>query len=172
VRNCVRRRALNVVNGAFSQRWHEVTHANGKDAIKLEVAMGHAVTPAQLAAALDADPEIDAVTLVHNETSTGVMVPLAPLAEVVHRHPDVLLLVDAVSSLGGAKIECDALDLDVCLASSQKALGLPPGLAVGMVSDRALERARSVPARGLYFDFVDLEKFLLKNMTPATPAIR
>jgi predicted phosphoserine aminotransferase len=171
VRNCVRRRCLNVVNGAFSLRWHEVTAANGKEAVRFDVPLGEAITPEQLDDALQRDPDIDAVTLVHNETSTGVATPLAPLAEVVRARPDVMLLVDAVSSLGGMPIEVDALGLDVCLTSTQKALALPPGLALGAVSDRALERARSVPARGLYFDFVDLEKFLLKNNTPATPAI-
>lgn len=170
VRNCVRRRCLNLVNGAFSERWHQITLANGKEGVKLEVPWGHAIRPEQVEEAL-AQGGFDAVTVVHNETSTGVMNPLAEIAQVVKRHEDVLLLVDAVSSLGGVAIDCDGLGLDVLLTSSQKCLGLPPGLSFCAVSDRALERARTVPNRGYYFDFLELEKYLLRNQTPATPAI-
>ncbi|MCC7352484.1 MAG: alanine--glyoxylate aminotransferase family protein [Anaerolineae bacterium] len=170
VRNCVGRCCLNLVNGAFSERWHEITPANGKEGIKLEAPWGQAIHPEQVEKAL-AQGGFDAVTVVHNETSTGVMNPLAEIAAVVQRHPDVLLLVDAVSSLGGVAIDCDGPGLDVLLTSSQKCLGLPPGLAFCAVSDRALARARTVPNRGYYFDFLELEKYLLRNQTPATPAI-
>jgi predicted phosphoserine aminotransferase len=170
VRNCVRRRCLNLVNGAFSERWHEITLSNGKEGVKVEVPWGRAITPELVETAL-AQGDFDAVTLVHNETSTAVMSPLADIAAVVRRRPDVLLLVDAVSSLGGVAIDCDGLGLDVLLTSSQKCFGLPPGLAFCAVSDRALQRARTVPYRGSYFDFLELEKYLLRNQTPATPAI-
>jgi predicted phosphoserine aminotransferase len=170
VRNCVRSRCLNLVNGAFSERWHQITLANGKEGVKLEVPWGRAIRPEQVEEAL-AQGGFDAVTVVHNETSTGVMNPLAEIAHVVKRHEDVLLLVDAVSSLGGVAIDCDGLGLDVLLTSSQKCLGLPPGLSFCAVSDRALARARTVPHRGYYFDFLELEKYLLRNQTPATPAI-
>jgi aspartate aminotransferase-like enzyme len=73
--------------------------------------------------------------------------------------------------LGGDQLDFDGWGLDVLFTSSQKCLAVPPGLSFAAVSDRALEKARSVPARGLYFDFVDLEKYLVKNQTPSTPAI-
>jgi predicted phosphoserine aminotransferase len=171
IRNCVTRRVLCCINGAFSQRWHEVALANGKSSTPIQVEWGRAITPERVDAAMSAG-DYDAITIVHNETSTGVANPVQDIAALVHaRYPDVTLLVDAVSSLGGVKLDFDGWGLDVLLTSSQKCLALPPGLAFAAVSDRALEKAQSVPNRGLYFDFVDLEEHLLKNQTPATPAI-
>jgi len=171
-RNCVRdgRAVLHLVNGAFSERWAQVSATNGKRVVRLEAPWGQAIRPEQVADALAAD-HFDAVALVHNETSTGVINPLPQIAAVVQRHPDTLLLVDAVSSLGGAPVEVDAWGLDVCLTSSQKCLALPPGLSFAAVSDRALARAQEVPYRGYYFDFLELEKMLARNYTPATPTI-
>lgn len=171
-RNCVHDEhpILHLINGAFSERWAEVSAANGKRVVRLEVPWGRAVRPEQVAQALKAD-HYDAVALVHNETSTGVINPLAEIAAVVREHTDTFLLVDAVSSLGGAPIEVDAWGLDVCLTSSQKCLALPPGLSFAAVSDRALARAQEVPYRGYYFDFLELERMLARNHTPATPAI-
>lgn len=171
IRNCVAHQVLCCVNGAFSERWYEVARANGKHATPLEVEWGRAITPDLVDAALSA-ADCDAITLVHNETSTGVASPIQDIAALVRaRYPRVTILVDAVSSLGGAKLDFDEWGLDVLLTSSQKCLALPPGLSLAAVSDRALEKARSVPNRGLYFDFVDLERHLQKNQTPATPAI-
>ncbi len=171
-RNCVRddRPILHLVNGAFSERWAQVSAANGKRVARIEAPWGQAIRPEQVAQALKAD-HYDAVALVHNETSTGVINPLAEIAAVVRAHTDTLLLVDAVSSLGGAPVEVDAWGLDVCLTSSQKCLALPPGLSFAAVSDRALARAQEVPHRGYYFDFLELERMLARNHTPATPAI-
>ena len=87
------------------------------------------------------------------------------------KHPDVVILVDAVSAMGGVKIEFDAWDLDVVLSSSQKCLALPPGLTVTAVSERALRRAEQIPHRGYYFDFLTMLKYYKRNQTPATPAI-
>jgi aspartate aminotransferase-like enzyme len=112
------------------------------------------------------------ITLVHNETSTGVQNPVKEIAEVVHQvSPDTMLAVDAVSSLGGAKLEMDAWGLDVLFTSSQKCLALPPGLALCAVNERAMERSAQVPNRGWYFDFVLLEKHRNKDSTPMTPAM-
>ncbi len=173
IRNGVRegRRVANFVNGAFSQRWHEVSAGCGKQAIRFDVPWGQPVRPAGVEAAL-AGGEWDAITVVHNETSTGVASPVGEIAALLReRYPDTLLLVDAVSSIAGDWIPTDAWGLDVCLTSSQKALALPPGLAFAAVSDRVLARARDVSGRGWYFDFLLLEKYLAKNTTPATPAI-
>ena len=170
VRNCVRARCLNLVNGAFSDRWREVTLANGKQSVAVEAPWGHAIKPRQVEEVLKRE-HVDAVTLVHSETSTGVLNPLADIARVVRQFSDVLLLVDAVSSLGAVDTPVDALGIDVCLTSSQKALALPPGLALASVSDRALARAAQVEQRGYYFDFLVFEEYLGRNQTPTTPPI-
>lgn len=161
---------LHAVNGAFSERWADVSRANGKAVDVIEAPWGQAIKPEQVAAALKARA-YDAVAVVYNETSTGVLNPLRDIAEVVRAYPDTLLLVDAVSALAGAPLPTDAWGVDVCLTSSQKAVALPPGLAFGAVSDRALERAKMVPHRGFYFDLLEFEKYLLRNQTPTTPPI-
>jgi aspartate aminotransferase-like enzyme len=175
IRNLVAGRVVCFVNGAFSQRWHDVATGCDKQVVRVDIPWNTAVKPAQVEAALTAalaEGPVDAITVVHNETSTGVMSPVQAIAAVVRRlSPETLVLVDAVSSFSGARIETDAWGLDLVLTSSQKALALPPGLAFAAVSDRALARAATVKGRGWYFDFLKLEKSLLKNTTPATPAI-
>ncbi len=173
VRNCVSRKVLNCVNGAFSDRWREVTEANGKANEVLEVEWGQPVLPEQVAERL-ASGEFDAVTVVHNETSTGVASPIQAIAQAVRQLPngeDIIIMVDSVSGLSGAELRVDAWDLDVVLTASQKAFALPPGLAFCSVSPRAMAKARTVPNRGYYFDFITMEKYLVKNQTPATPAV-
>jgi aspartate aminotransferase-like enzyme len=137
----------------------------------VEVPMGRAITPDLVDEALG-QADYDAVTVVMNETSTGLMNPVRDIAATVRaRHPDVLILVDAVSCMAGAKIEFDAWELDVCLAGVQKCFALPPGLTVCAVSDRARERAAHVPAPGYYFQYADMDKRYERGQTPATPAI-
>jgi predicted phosphoserine aminotransferase len=171
-RNCIRdnRKVLHLINGAFSERWAFASRANGKEVAAIELPWGQAVRGEMIRSALDPGG-IDAVAFVHNETSTGAMSPLEEIAEVMKEFPDVLLLVDAVSSAGGVRIEVDRLGIDMLVTSSQKCFALPPGLAFAPVSDRALERARTVPNRGYYFDLLALEEYLAKNQTPTTPAI-
>jgi len=170
VRNCVARRCLCLVNGAFGARWHQVALANGKQADVLEGPWGVAIRPEQMDKWLQAG-DYDAITVVFNETSTGLLNPVPEIATVVHQYPDVLLLVDAVSAAGGVEVRADKWGIDMCLTSSQKALALPPGLALCSVSDRAMARAESIPYRGWYFDFLEYEKYASNNHTPATPAI-
>ena len=171
VRNCIRERALVCVNGAFSERWHQIALANGKAVDRIQEPWGQAIVPAKLEAALQ-KARYDALLVVHNETSTGVE---SPVEEIAHRvrelSPHTLVVVDAVSSLGGVRLEADAWGLDVLFTSSQQCLGLPPGLALASVSERALGFARQVPQRGYYFDFVELERQRQQKETPATPAI-
>ena len=171
VRNLAKSRVLSCVNGAFGARWYDVARLNGKDAVKLEFEWDEPLSPEKIAEAVKTHhPEV--VTMVHNETSTGMMNPVREVAAAVHAaDPEVLVLVDAVSSFSGAKIEVDAWGLDLVLTSSQKCLALPPGLALAAVSDRAMEKAESVPNRGWYFDFLRMEKHRLKDSTPATPAV-
>ncbi len=171
IRNFVQESVLSCINGSFAQRWYDVAVANGKQADKLEVEMGEAITPELLRDALK-KKHYEAVTIVHNETSTGVENPLKDLCKVVQEvSPDTLILVDAVSSLGGVKIEMDALGVDFLLTSSQKCLALPPGLSLASASDRAMKKAESVTNRGWYFDLLLMEKHRLKDSTPMTPAM-
>lgn len=171
VRNLARESVLSCVNGAFGSRWYDVALTNGIQADKLEVTWGQAITPEQIVSRLRNNP-YEIITLVHNETSTGVRNPIEEIATAVRAvNPNTLLCIDAVSSLGGTKIESDAWGLDMVLTSSQKCLALPPGLALGAVSQRAMARAEQVPNRGWYFDLLRMEKHSLKDSTPATPAI-
>jgi len=171
VRNLAQRDVLSCVNGAFSERWYQVAVTNGKQADRLEAPWGEIIPPEKLADALK-KKAYEAVTIVHNETSTGVENPLKDLAAVVHEvSPETLILVDAVSSLGGVKIETDAWGVDFILTSSQKCLALPPGMSFAAVSDRALKKAETVENRGWYFDLLRLEKHRIKNSTPMTPSI-
>jgi len=114
---------------------------------------------------------IDAVTVVHSETSTGVLQDVAALAAVVREFDDVLFLVDAVTSLAGSPVETDEWQLDFVLTGSQKALALPPGLALAAASDRMRERAKTLPARGLYFDLISFLEATSKHQPTNTPAI-
>lgn len=171
VRNFVQEQVLSCVNGAFADRWYKCAIANGKMADKVEVPWGQAITPELLADTLK-KKSYEAVTIVHNETSTGVENPIRDLAKVVHElSPETLILVDAVSSLGGAKIEMDAWGIDFILTSSQKCLALPPGLSLAAASDRAMKKAETVANRGWYFDLVLMEKHRLKDSTPMTPVM-
>lgn len=171
IRNFVNKRVLSVVNGAFADRWHDVATSNGRDVEKLSFEWDAPASPERIADTVRAGG-FEALTVVHNETSTGMQNPVKEIAEAVRAvSPDTLIFVDAVSSLAGAKIEMDAWGLDLVLTSSQKCLALPPGLALGAVSDRAMKKAESVENRGWYFDLLRMEKHRLKDSSPATPAM-
>lgn len=171
-RNCIRddKKALHFTNGAFSERWAEVSKANGKQVDVVTVEWGKPITPELVAEALAKDT-YDAVCVVHNETSTTVTSPIKAIGEVVRQYEDTLFMVDTVSGLCGIEFYTDDWGIDVALTSSQKALALPPGLAFCAVSERALKRAEQVPYRGYYFDFLEMEATLKKNNTPSTPPI-
>ena len=173
VRNCVRDRVLHFVNGSFSDRWHAVSLANGKEADRVDVEWGQPILPELVVEHL-AKGEYDAVAFAHNETSTGVTSPVKEIAAAIRQMPggqEITIMVDSVSGLSGAEIQFDAWDLDIVLTGSQKAFALPPGLSFAAVSDRAFAKAKTVPNRGFYFDYITMEKYLVKDQTPATPAV-
>lgn len=170
VRNLVQKRCACFGNGAFSNKWHDVTERCGLQADLFRAEWGQPVTAAMVDEAL-ATGKYDAMTLVHNETSTGVMSPLEEIAEVMDEYPHVSFIVDTVSSMTAVPIDVTALGIDVCLAGVQKAFGLPPGLTVFAVSQKALDKARTTPNRGYYFDFIEFEKNDQKHNTPSTPCI-
>lgn len=170
IRNLVTKRVLCCMCGAFSDKWLDVAKRCGKEAEGLQVDWGSPIRPEQVDAKL-ATGQFDAVTLIHNETSTGVMSPLKEITALKRKYPDVSFIVDAVSSLSAVQIEFDALGIDVLLAGSQKALALPPGLTLFACSSEALAKAASRKDRGYYFDFVEFQKNAEQNMTPSTPSI-
>ncbi|MEM6279521.1 MAG: aminotransferase class V-fold PLP-dependent enzyme, partial [Verrucomicrobiota bacterium] len=157
-------------SGAFSDKWVDVARRCGKDAEALQYDWGTPVDPADVDAKL-ATGEFDVVTFIHNETSTGVMNPLAEVAAVVNKYDDVLLVTDTVSSFTVVPIEFDKLGIDLLLTGSQKAFALPPGLAIFSVSEAAFERASQMEDRGYYFDLIEFKKNQEKSMTPSTPCI-
>ncbi|OQY30752.1 MAG: aminotransferase [Anaerolineaceae bacterium 4572_5.1] len=171
IRQASTKKILNTINGAFSKRWHEITAANGIPCGTVEAPWGEPITPEMVDEALSSG-EYDALTVVFNETSTGLENPVKDIAALVHeKYPDVLILVDAVSGMAGSKIEFDAWGLDVCLAGVQKCFALPAGLTVCAVSDRARERALEVSNAGYYFSYEQMDKKYDKHQTPATPAV-
>ena len=170
LRNLVSKKVLCCMSGAFSDKWFDVAKKCGKPAEALQVEWGQAIKPEAIEAKL-ATGEFDALTLIHNETSTGTMNPLPEIAAVLRKFPDVQFIVDVVSSLSVLKIPFDELGLDVMLAGTQKALALPAGAAVFTVSEKAYAKAAKIKDRGYYFDFLEFKKNQENNMTPTTPSI-
>jgi len=170
VRSGVKRRSLSLVGGAFGERFAAIVASAGRDVVRLEVPRGHTVEPDMLRDALRRT-EVDAVTLVHSETSTGALAPLAELAAVVREFDGVLLLVDAVTSMAGSPVETDDWQLDFVLTGSQKALALPPGLALAVASERMLEAAKGIPERGAYLDVLAFDKAAANYQPTNTPAL-
>jgi aspartate aminotransferase-like enzyme len=166
----VERDVLNVVHGAFSRRWHDICRSLGRRADVLEVPWGRTPDPELLGRALERK-RYEAVTVVHSETSTGALAPLAEIARVVGEKSDALLLVDAVSSLAGAPVETDSWGLDLVLAGSQKALAAPPGLTVFTFSERAAGRAAARPHRGYYTDLLRYRDLHRQGGPITTPAV-
>ncbi len=170
VRNVAAKKVLCCMCGAFSDKWLDVARRCGKQAEGYQVEWGQALDPDALRKELSKGG-YDAVTLIHNETSTGVMNPLPEIMAVLREFPDVISIVDTVSSFSAVPIPKDELGIDVLITGTQKALALPPGLSLLSVSKRALDRAKTVEGRGYYFDFLEFQANHEKSMTPSTPAI-
>ncbi len=170
LRNVTQKAVLNCGNGAFSDKWFDVAKRCGKDAEFLQFDWGKPVDPEAVDKALSTG-KFDSITIIHNETSTGTMSDIAAIMDVVKKYPEVISIVDTVSSFSTLPIKKDELGIDVMITGSQKALACPPGLSLLSVSDRALERASKTEGRGYYFDFLEFKKFYDKNQTPSTPVI-
>lgn len=170
IRNLPPGRVLHLVNGAFSARWSTVRAACGRDGDVVDVPWGEPVLPERVGEALSAGDYV-AVTVAHSETSTGVLNPIAEIAEAVRAHGDAFLFVDAVTSMTAVPLELDAWGIDLCFAGSQKALALPPGLTLCAVAPRVVEAARAVQGRGFYFDLPRHVDALEQWQTPTTPPL-
>ncbi len=173
IRNCVdhNETVLATMCGAFSDKWADVVQSCGRGVEQLKVEWGQATTPELIDKKLS-EGRYSAITLVYNETSTGLTNPVYEISEMMKKkYPDVLVFVDAVSGMVGLPLHFDKLGWDVVFASVQKAFALPPGLTVFAVSKRAMEKSKKVTGRGYYFDFQSFAKSAEKDQTPTTPAI-
>ena len=170
IRNVVDKRVLCCMCGAFSDKWLDVARRCGKEAEGLQVEWGKHIDQKALDHEL-ASGRFDAVTLIHNETSTGVMNPLPEICCTLAKYPDVALILDTVSSFSAVPIAMDALGIDVMLTGAQKALALPPGFSLFSVSEKAFAHAQKQKDRGYYFDFLEFKKQQNDFMTPSTPSI-
>jgi aspartate aminotransferase-like enzyme len=175
VRNGVKSSALSLVNGAFSARFRDLVTDCGREAETYEVPWGEAHVASVVAERLEAGGH-DAITVVHSETSTGVLNPVAEIAaaarEVEKRTGrEILILIDGVTSVAAMEVEAKGWGIDWFLTGSQKALALPPGLAFGTPSERMLSRAATLPGRGQYLDLLEYDRYWRKHQTPTTPAV-
>ncbi|NFG63349.1 alanine--glyoxylate aminotransferase family protein [Clostridium sp. CMCC3677] len=172
IRCCTAKRAAVFSVGAFGKRWYDMAVNNNVPADLFSIEMGQAIDLAEVEKALSTG-KYDLIAVTHNETSTGVMNPVDKIGDIVKKYPDVVLIVDTVSSAAGTKIEVDKWGIDVCITSSQKALGLPPGLSVCTFSQKAKERAEKVPSRGYYLDLLKLYQYIQKKdyQYPSTPSL-
>jgi predicted phosphoserine aminotransferase len=172
IRNGVLEKWCCASNGAFSERWARTGHDCGKQTVEIDHNWGDGLHPNAIAEWVRGHKSLEAVAFVQNETSTGAFSDVPGIASAVRQaNKDALVFVDCVSSLGGAPFQFDSWDIDIAIASSQKCLALPPGLAVVALSNRFLEKARTVPARGYYLDLVRAVEDWEKHQTPATPAV-
>ena len=174
IRNCVapEETDLSTCCGAFSDKWADVVEACGRKVDRLKVEWGQAITPDMIDERL-ATGNYAAITLVYNETSTGLANPVYEISQMMkEKYPDVLVFVDSVSAMVGLPLHFDDLGWDITFASLQKAFGIPPGFAVALVSHRALEKSKSVPNRGYYFNFELWAKNAAKSQTLVTPSVQ
>lgn len=172
IRSCTAKRAAVFSIGAFGKRWYEMATFNNVPADLYEVEWGNAVDANEVDKVL-ATGKYDLVCITHNETSTGVMNPVEELSLVIKKYPEIVWCLDTVSSMAGTKIEVDKLGVDICITSSQKAIGLPPGIAICSFSKKAVERAKNVPFRGYYLDLLSLYDYIQKKdyQYPSTPSL-
>ncbi|MFX0091663.1 MAG: pyridoxal-phosphate-dependent aminotransferase family protein [Candidatus Hodarchaeota archaeon] len=171
-RNLVKNKVLACECGAFSERMGKALAGCGKEVDHFKIDWGKAFKPEMIAEKLSSN-EYDAVTVVHNETSTGVRNPIYKIGEMLKKgFPDVSYIIDSVSAMAGDLTLPDKIKSDLIFASVQKCFGLPPGLAVGVLSEKALEKAKTIPNRGFYTDLVGiLDYYAKKQQTPSTPNI-
>ncbi len=172
VRSCTAKRAAIFSVGAFGDRWYKMAAANGVPADLFSSEPGRPTTAKMVEEVLSTG-KYDLVTITHNETSTGIMNPVDEIAQVLGKYPEVVWCMDAVSSMAGTKINVDELGVDICITSTQKCLGLPPGMAICSFSEKAVAAASKVPFRGLYLDLLDLYNYIKKKdyQYPSTPSL-
>ena len=172
IRCCTLKRAAVLSCGSFGDRWYKMGISNGVPADLFKVELGKAIEPEMVDKVLSTN-KYDTVMVTHNETSTGIANPIKEIGEVIKKYDDIIYCVDTVSSAGGMKIEVDKSNIDICLTSVQKAIGLPPGMSLCTFSEKAKERAKKIPNRGYYFDLLAMYEYIEnKNFQyPSTPSL-
>ncbi|MCX7846350.1 MAG: alanine--glyoxylate aminotransferase family protein [Dictyoglomaceae bacterium] len=158
------------VCGVFGERYAKICSAYGLNVVRIKTSLGKGIEPSELERTLEENPDTKGVFLTHNETSTGVTLDLQELSPIVKRR-GILLLVDAISSLGAIDLPTDELNLDVVVTASQKALETPPGISMISVSPLAWEYYEKAKLPRFYWDLKMAKKSLEKGATPFTPAI-
>ncbi|MEO7217796.1 MAG: alanine--glyoxylate aminotransferase family protein [Gemmatimonadaceae bacterium] len=169
IRCAPRGRILCLVNGVFGERFVRIARSCGRNVEQYNVAAGD-VPSADAVGRLLEHAEYSALTMIHNETSTGALADVAAIAQKA-RDAGVATIVDSVSGIGGARLESEAWQLDCVVSASQKALGLPPGLSFATASEQYLRTATEVDGRGLYLDLVDFDAHARNSETPTTPNV-
>lgn len=172
VRSLTKRRCAVFSSGVFGRRWYDMCRFNNVAADMYENKWGETVDVEQVREVLKTG-KYDTITVTHNETSTGVMNPISEIGEVVKEFPDVVYLVDTVSSTAGVDINVDKIGADLVLTSSQKCIGLPPGFSICAMSEKVVERAKTVENRGWYLDLLALYNFSKEHdhQYPTTPSV-
>lgn len=172
VRSFTKKRAAVFSTGAFGDKFYKLCVGNGVPADKYKVEPGIGITVDYVKENL-AKEDYDLITIQHNETSTGIMNPIKEVGDFLkENYPDIIYVVDAVSSMGGVDIKTDESGADVMITSTQKCLGLPSGMSIASVSERAIEKARTIENRGVYFDYVSLYDMVkAKYQYPSTPSL-
>ncbi len=158
------------VFGLFSERASEAVVRRGGRAVKLQITWGAAPTAEQVAEAVQKEKDAKTMLVVYNETSTGVTVRELPEIGKIAAENNLLLIVDAVSILGGDELPVDKWGIDICVTASQKCIACPPGLSLFSVSEKAWEIIEKVE-KPFYFDMIEMREFGKKKETPFTPAI-
>lgn len=168
VRNTMKSNALCLANGAFGKRWYAIACENGKDATLLDFGNGIPFNLHMIQKELD-KKSYDTVTMVLNESATGIENSVEDLQKILVAFPRTLLLVDMVTGVFGTPI--DFTNIDVAVFGTQKALALPPGVAIVVASEKVMATAEQITQKGFYFDFVRLRKKAVEDYTLTTPNI-
>lgn len=163
-------KVLSVSIGVFGDRWANIAKTFGADVVKLDFEWGKAADPEVVKQAINDNPDIKAVMVTHNETSTGVTNDLGVIAGVV-KEADKLLLIDAISSLSSINLPVDEWKCDVVVSGSQKGWMVPPGLAFASVSPEAWQAFDKARMPRFYWDFGKAKSYLEKGENPWTPAV-
>ena len=164
------KRVLSIIHGDFGERFAKLAESCDRQVTRLTCAVGEAVPLDEIRDALESG-DYDAVLATQNETATGVVADIAGISKIVHERDGRLLLVDSVSGAGGVELRMDDWGVDALVSASQKAIALPPGLGFAAVSERLIERAKTLTDRGTYLDVMRYEEFAGKNQSPTTPAV-
>jgi aspartate aminotransferase-like enzyme len=161
---------LIAVTGDFGERFARTATLLGADVRRIDIPWGQAVSNDELRMGLEANPDVVAVLLTHNETSTGVTNPLPELATVAREH-GALVLVDAVSSAAGLPLRVDEWGLDFVLSGSQKAWMCPPGLVIVTASERAWEAQARSSFPTYFWNMKKARDSAADGSTPTTPSL-